>query len=259
MQNTQTGTQSLTEVSATFEKMLELLQAKDDTSRFVGLALLKSVLDNGQLAQDPERLRILWEALSPKFLDRLLRTQRNEKVNKAEAQNMVDLASAVLHTFTILLPDYSRREKRLTERTEPLVKALVERPVVYSHPSRYMLTLNSPPETTKLILQTLLTIVSYPEGALEMLNIQDLSPLTEIAVQYSLVLDILNFTWTNAASIPTEMDKVQITIDKGIPALQNIFKGTDAVTFIDFMGSLIPKLAPEVCTCPLCTNLSSEL
>jgi hypothetical protein len=113
--------------SSTMEKMKDLLQAKDDTSRFVGLALLKSVLDNGQLAQDPENLQMLWEALSPKFLDRLLRAPQSEKVNKAESKDMVDLAVAVLHTFTILLPEESRKQKQLTGRTGPLVKAVVRR------------------------------------------------------------------------------------------------------------------------------------
>jgi hypothetical protein len=113
--------------SATFEKMQELLKAKDDTSRFVGLALLKSVLDNGQPVQDPVRVHVLWEALSPKFFDRLLRAQQNEKISKTEAKDMVDLAVAVLHTFTILLPENSLKEKRVIGRINPLVKALVQR------------------------------------------------------------------------------------------------------------------------------------
>ncbi|EKD21253.1 DUF1941 family protein [Drepanopeziza brunnea f. sp. 'multigermtubi' MB_m1] len=171
---------SQNECPATFEKMQDLLKAKDDTSRFVGLALLKSVLDNGQLVQDPQRLRILWEAMSPKFLDRLLRAHYNNKVNKSDSKDMVDLAVSVLHTFSILLPEESRREKRLTGRTAPLVKALIQ----------------SPPETTKLILQTLLTIVSHPEGALEMLAIEDLSPLIEITNQYPLALEIFEYGWT---------------------------------------------------------------
>ena len=113
--------------ASTMEKMIDLLRAKDDTSRFVGLALLKSVLDNGQLAHDSENLRLLWEAMSPKFLDRLLRAQQSEKVNNTESKNMVDLAVAVLHTFTILLSEESRKEKRLIGRTGPLVMAVVQR------------------------------------------------------------------------------------------------------------------------------------
>jgi len=72
---------------------------------------------------------MLWEALSPKFLDRLLRAHSNEKVDKSEAKDMVDLAVAVLHTFSILLPEESLKEKRLFGRTAPLLKALVERSV----------------------------------------------------------------------------------------------------------------------------------
>jgi hypothetical protein len=49
------------------------------------------------------------------------------KVNKAESKDMVDLAVAVLHTFTILLPEDSRKQNRLIGRTSPLVKAVVQR------------------------------------------------------------------------------------------------------------------------------------
>jgi hypothetical protein len=86
-------------------------------------------------------LRKSWEAVPPKFLDRLLRASRNENINKAEAQNMVDLAAAVLHTFTILLPESSRQEKRIIGRTESLVIALVKRSVSRLFPFGYKLTL----------------------------------------------------------------------------------------------------------------------
>jgi hypothetical protein len=104
-----------------------------------------------------------------------------------------------------------------------------------------------------------LTIVSQPEGALEMLKIEDLSPLTEIAAQNSLVLDILNFTWTNAALVTTDVEAIQKSIDKVIPTLQNTFNGTDSVTFISFLGSLLPKLVPEVSAHSLCSNSSSDI
>lgn len=117
--------------TATLQKIQDLLRAKDDTSRFVGLALLKSVLDNGHIAQDSEQLLELWESISSKFLDRLLRARHNQKLSQAESKDMVDLAVAVLHTFTILLPEECRRDKRLTGRITPLLKALVQRFVPY--------------------------------------------------------------------------------------------------------------------------------
>lgn len=111
--------------SVPFEKLQGLLRAKDDTSRFVGLALLKSVLDNGQLVQDPASVNVLWESLSPKFLDRLLRAQENVKSSKSESRDMVDLAVSILHTFTILLPENSLKEKSLLGRIRSLVNALI--------------------------------------------------------------------------------------------------------------------------------------
>ncbi|TGO19265.1 hypothetical protein BTUL_0005g01140 [Botrytis tulipae] len=218
----------LSSPGATFEKMKDLLKAKDDTSRFVGLALLKSVLDNEQqLVKNIERLQILWESISSKFLDRLLRAQFSGKIDKAQAKDMVDLAVAVLHTFSILLPEDVRRGPQLTGRTGPLVKALIQ----------------SSPETTQLILQTLLTIVSQVEGSLELLKVEDISSLIEIAPQYPLVLDILNYTWANGSTV--EVQAVYESINRLIPNLLVVFKGTDAVTFLSFISSFIPKLSSE--------------
>lgn len=219
----------LMDITTTAENLKALLQTKDDTQRFVGLALLKSLLDNGQLIQDSERVCELWDALSPTFLDRLLRAHRNEKLSRSEAQDMVDLAVSVIHTFTVILPENTRRQKRLIGRTPALVKALVD----------------SPPETTKLILQILLTISSHSEGSLELLRMDDISPLTEIAAQYAIILDIIGYTWTTASTIATEEVAVRKSVDKIMPILLNVFQGTDAVTFIAFTGSTLSKINPE--------------
>jgi hypothetical protein len=109
-----------------------------------------------------------------------------------------------------------------------------------------LLTFHSRPETTKLVLQTLLTIVSQPEGALELLGIEDQSPLSEMATAYPLVLEIFDFGWTNSSTVPTEVQVVQKSINEVIPKLLVVFKGTDAVTLIGFVSDLLPKLVPEV-------------
>jgi len=109
-----------------------------------------------------------------------------------------------------------------------------------------MLITLSPPETTKLILQTLLTISCQPDGALELLNIEDMSPLTEIAAQDPLVLDILKFSWTNALRKDGQVDTVRKKIDSTMPVLLSVFKGTDAVTLIGFSGSFLSNIVPEV-------------
>lgn len=110
-----------------------LLRAKDDTSKFVGLALLKSLLDiQPQLRDDPARVNALWEAISPKFLDRLLRAGQNERVTQQDAKDMVDIAVAVLHTFGILLPTEKRDDERLVGRLKNLVIALINRHVSFN-------------------------------------------------------------------------------------------------------------------------------
>lgn len=97
-----------------------------------------------------------------------------------------------------------------------------------------------------MILQTLLTISSQPEGALEILSVQDVSPLIEIASQHTLVLEIFQYTWLNASSLSVHVPHVRESIDKVIPALVVTFKGTDAVTFLNFLDTLLHRIEPEV-------------
>jgi hypothetical protein len=91
-----------------------------------------------------------------------------------------------------------------------------------------------------------LTIVSQPEGAVELLRVQDISSLIEIASHYPLVLEVVKYMWLNASTIPDEIQAVRTNVDKIIPSLVVVFKGTDAVTFISFLGDLLPKLDQEV-------------
>lgn len=79
-----------------------------------------------------------------------------------------------------------------------------------------------------------------------MLHIPDLSSVVELASQYPLVLEITKYTWLNAQVIPAEVQAVQENLDRTIPSLVAVFKGTDAVTFISFFGDLLPKLESEV-------------
>jgi len=97
-----------------------------------------------------------------------------------------------------------------------------------------------------LILQTLLTFVSQLEGALELLNAKDLSPLIEIAPQQSIALDILFYAWSNVSADSTESQNILRQVNEVIPKLLLSFKGTDGVTLLSFMGNTIPKLTFEV-------------
>ncbi|KAJ4395352.1 hypothetical protein N0V85_006579 [Neurospora sp. IMI 360204] len=215
-----------------------LLKAKDDTSRFVGLALLKSVLDNSEeLRSNQEAVRGLWKSVPSKFLDRLIKTgsrQQSQSENNKNARDMLDLAVAIIHTFAALVPEENKRDSRFTERIPHLVACL----------------LNCSNETTKLVLETLSTLVTTPEGARAFIALDDVTTLIEIAPSHPLVLDIFFYAWLNAmsSSVSSSEDKdlLRTKIDHTITALVSSFKGTDAVTLLDFLANLLPRLEPQV-------------
>jgi len=105
---------------------------------------------------------------------------------------------------------------------------------------------SSSPESTPLVLQTLLTLVSRPIGALQLLYIKDMTPLTELAPQQPLVLDIIGLAWSTASPDDSVLGTVKASIDMIMPKLVVIFKDTDAVTFLAFAAETLSKLPPEV-------------
>jgi hypothetical protein len=107
------------------QKIQYLLKIKDDTARFVGLALLKTVLDNSpELRQDEESITALWVNISSNFLDRLLRTGMGDNASQKDAKEMLDVAVSVLHTFAILLPDSAKAGSKFYNRIPRLVACL---------------------------------------------------------------------------------------------------------------------------------------
>lgn len=137
-QQDQHGQHDQQQHEASLRKIQTLLRTKDDTSRFVGLALLKSVLDNSpELRSDENAIVALWESISPKFLDRLIRTGSKQQPSRSPqpsdasgsphktSSDMLDLAVSVLHTFAALLPDHAKQNARLLDRIPQLVACLL--------------------------------------------------------------------------------------------------------------------------------------
>lgn len=121
------------EAAVTIQRIQHLLKTKNDTSRFVGLALLKSVLDNSpQLREDEEAVTTLWQSVSPKFLDRLLRSGAKQGHSSKDARDMIDIAVAVVHIFSVLLPDESKKDQSLVGRIPALVSVVLHRFVALS-------------------------------------------------------------------------------------------------------------------------------
>lgn len=217
------------------QKIQALLTAKDDTSRFVGLALLKTLLDNSEeLRNDEGTITGVWQTVSPKFLDRLIKTasqnQDQDQQQGTKSKDMLDLAVSVLHTFVTLLPEDAIKHKRTVGRIPQLVACL----------------LHSSEETTRLVLETLLTLVSQPEGAQEFNRVQDLTPLTEITPFRQLALQILQYAWLGEMATSSDKGALAVKIDKTIRNLVTSFKGTDAVTLLNFLAELLRRLDPEV-------------
>ncbi|KAL2680809.1 hypothetical protein Neosp_008412 [[Neocosmospora] mangrovei] len=229
MDTTTDEAQPSTSQATDIAKIKTLLKAKDDTQRFVGLALLKSVLDGSEeLRQDEKTVHSLWSSLSPKFLDRLLRT--GSKPSNKNSKEMLDLVVSVLHIFSILLPDQARSDPRFIDRIPLLVAAI----------------LYSTEETTNMILQLLHTLVSSQAGAQAFIKIADISSLTEIAPTHAAVLDILSFAWLNSMTVVEDPSALTTKIDATIQSLVSSFTGTDAVTLLEFLGYFLRNANPSI-------------
>lgn len=215
---------------ASVEDIKQLLKTKDDTARFVGLALLKSSLDNSaELRNDENAVGALWNSISGTFLDRLLKTGSRPGAKQADAKEMLDLAANVIYTFAVLLPDDTKSDSKLLGRVPLLVGGILQ----------------SSEATTDVILKTLLTVVSSShEGSAALAAVEDWSPLVEIAPKQPMVLSILAWTWTTSFQDHQVAGAAQI--DESIRGLCASYKGTDAVTLLEFMSKLLGRLEPEL-------------
>jgi hypothetical protein len=107
------------------DQVVALLKAKDDTSRFVGLSLLRSLLDSRRdLRESPDILSQSWTAIPKPFLIRLLKTSPTEKVGIDDARNMKQLAVAIFHTFVNLLSSEELETKAVVSACDPLILAI---------------------------------------------------------------------------------------------------------------------------------------
>jgi len=111
--------------SSGLDQTLGLLRAKDDTSRFAGLSLLRSLLDsNEKLRRDPEVISKCWSAISEKFLVRLLKAQASDKRSEDESKSLVELAVSIIHIFVNLLPPSELGSAKIRDLCEPISKTI---------------------------------------------------------------------------------------------------------------------------------------
>lgn len=79
-----------------------------------------------------------------------------------------------------------------------------------------------------------------------MVKLDDLSPLTEAAPSNPLALDILGHAWLNVLGVLEGWGSISIHLNKNIQNLASSFKGTDAVTLLEFLGNFLRQANPKV-------------
>ncbi|KAI9791126.1 MAG: hypothetical protein M1816_004357 [Peltula sp. TS41687] len=212
---------------AALDRTLNLLKALDDTSRFVGLALLKSLLDNHEeLRNDIEAVSKCWTAVPLPFLQRLLKAPKSKQKNTEEITNMVDLAVFVIYNFALLIPTTVLEEDGLIEMTQELVYAL-----------RY-----SSPEARIQILRILVSLAVGRKGSRALLETAHLSALIEIAPSEPLALEALRYTLLNATA-HLELDHpLQDKFDIILSGLVIRSEGLDAKQLFELITDLLPGM-----------------
>lgn len=112
----------------------------------------------------------------------------------------------------------------------------------------YTYNISSSGETSEMIIQTLLTMVAFPEGAKVFFDIEDVTPLVEVAPNNPSALEIFSFAWINCMDIAEDRIVLESKIDRTIQALVSTFNGTDGVTLLEFLGKFLRNSDPKVVT-----------
>ncbi|PWW72699.1 DUF1941-domain-containing protein [Tuber magnatum] len=202
--------------SQTVEQCIAYLSCKDDTSRFVGLAMLSSFLTH---IQDINVLARCWKSLNPRFLDRLLRS----------ARDMVELAVHVIHAFSTLLPD-SAEEVSLVGRAPLLAEILPGCSII----------------TQATILQTLLVFSTGRKGSEVIVTIKDLSPLIKCSVEHEVAMQILQYSFVN--SIPEPL-LLKGPLKRFLPSVCEDMLAMDKASrsrILSFLSDLLARFPPEL-------------
>ncbi|KAI1826256.1 Neurochondrin-domain-containing protein [Xylaria intraflava] len=222
--------------SPEIQKIHQLLGAKDDTSRFVGLLLLKTTLDSHAPDLQHDQVAALWNSISPRFLDRLVRTgSRPDLGQRKQHGDMLDVAVAVIYTFTKLLNNCAVNE-RFYARIPDLTGAV----------------LNSSKETTRRIVDIIYELVQQPEGhpvggatCLAGLEVNDWAPLIEVAPQYETIFSMFHWTWSKGGAV-VPAQTMRTKIDEALRLFISSFKGHDPTPLLDFVVLVLDNLNPDL-------------
>ncbi|KAI3336654.1 DUF1941-domain-containing protein [Xylariaceae sp. AK1471] len=222
--------------SPEIQKVHQLLAAKDDTSRFVGLLLLKTTLDNHASDLQHEQIAALWDSISPRFLDRLIHTgSRPASEQRKQSGDTLDVAVAVIYTFTKLLNDCALKES-FYARIPNLVNAI----------------LYSSEETTRRIVDLIHVLVQQPDGEVAggatcfaELEVNNWAPLIEIAPQHKDVFSIFHWAWIKG-STAVPAGAMTAKIEDALQLFLSSFKGQNPTPLLDFITLILDNLNPNL-------------
>jgi len=91
------------------------------------------------------------------------------------------------------------------------------------------------------------SLASTPNGAHALVQIEDLTPLTEAAPAHPDAMDVLRFAWLNSMTNFENKRDLSTRIDEALQSLVSSFTGTDAVTLLEFLGAFLRQADATVC------------
>ncbi|KAI5928500.1 Neurochondrin-domain-containing protein [Camillea tinctor] len=218
-----------------------LLKNKNDTSRFVGLTLLKQALDTyPELQDDKVEIASLWDSISPRFLDRLLLTGTKVESNPDHARQMLDFAVGVIRTFALLQPNCAIGITYL-ERIPKLSAALPY----------------STKETGQAIVEIMLKLVQARSntqvynGAMFMarLDVDIWIPLIEAITDHPDVFTLFQWIWlrgTTGLKDRKERDEIRNKIDRGLQAFVSSSRSYPPRELLGFLSDILRGLDPDL-------------
>ena len=217
------------------EQIFSLLQSPDDTTKFIGLALLRGVLTKIDSKEMQESYRVIapkcWNAIPVNFLDRLFNQftkMVQDDTSAPDARPMFELAFNVTHAFVCLL---SIPENRHALMPENMSKQLT---TSWTKRVEFIFGLLDRPCEQQLhdpALQILQLFSDIPEGASFLIGVKDWAPLFKHADRDDRPLEIYVRTFSTLAEARRGKELVSSgllkkmfnqSVNQAIPVIENM-------------------------------------
>ncbi|KAA8907326.1 Neurochondrin-domain-containing protein [Sphaerosporella brunnea] len=206
---------------------LTLLSQKDDTSRFVGLAMMLSIINH---VSDPEKVvRSCSEKLNPLFLDRLLKAGAREQTPSEESKNMVELAVNVINAFARCLPD-AGDNRFLVDRTPALIAALA----------------SSSALTSASILQILHAFATGTAGSQKIIQSDNLDAIVDASGANDMAIQVLQHAFIKSLGDPA---LVKVCLERFFRKLVQKLEHCERslrLTLLELLGELLVRIPSQI-------------